>query len=193
MALRFSLAPALSLLALFSAVLLVAALPAQPAAAQQALDEERDYGPEEGDWEVTLTGSGSNDNNFDAGGFGASGSLGYFFTENAEAYVRHTTNFSDSEAGDDTILSSTRVGLDYHFPLGRFYPFVGVNLGGVYGNEVEETFTGAPEVGVKFFALEKTFLFALAEYQFFFDTASSADEAFDDGLFVYSVGVGFNW
>lgn len=190
MTLRLPLAPAFSFV---SAAFLAAALLVQPAAAQDAFERDPEYGPDEGDWELTLTGSGSNDNNFDAGGFGASGSLGYFFTENAEVYLRHTTNFSDSEAGDDTILSTTRVGADYHFPMGRFYPFVGVNLGGVYGNEVEETFTGAPEVGVKFFALEKTFLFALAEYQFFFDTASSADESFDDGLFVYSVGVGFNW
>lgn len=188
MALRPSLGSAFSLLA---TALLAAALLAQPTAAQE--DDDPEYGPDAGDWELTLTGSGSNDNNFDAGGFGASGSIGYFLTDRTEVFVRQTLNLADSEDADDSMLGSTRVGLDYHVPIGRFYPFVGVNLGGVYGDEIEETFAAAPEVGVKYYALEKTFLFALAEYQFFFDNASSADEAFDDGLFVYSVGVGFHW
>ena len=33
----------------------------------------------------------------------------------------------------------------------------------------------------------------MAEYQFFFDKASSASGAFDDGQFVYTLGVGFRF
>lgn len=163
------------------------------AGAQDYGDQEREYGPEQGDWETTLSGSGSNDNDFDAGGFGATGELGYFFTDNAEVFFRQTLNFADSDTGDDSLLGITRVGVDYHFPIGRVHPFIGANFGGVYGNETQETFTAAPEAGVKIYALETTFFFAQAEYQFFFDNASSADESFEDGLFAYTVGVGFNF
>jgi hypothetical protein len=149
--------------------------------------------PKEGEWELTLTGTGNNNNDFDAGGFGASGSLGYFLTEDFELLLRQSFIFANSDEESGSYAASTRVAADYHFDIGRFRPFIGANLGIAYGNDVEETGFAAPELGAKFYVKEQTFLFALAEYQFFFDNASDADEAFDDGQFVYSIGIGFSW
>jgi hypothetical protein len=149
--------------------------------------------PTEDEWELTLTGSGSNDNDWDAGAFGATGSLGYFLTENFELLFRQTFAFANSDEESGSYGASSRVAADYHFDLGRFQPFVGANLGFAYGDEIDETAFAAPEVGAKFYVKQQTFLFALAEYQFFFDDASEADEAFDNGAFVYSIGVGFSW
>jgi hypothetical protein len=149
--------------------------------------------PEDEQWELTLTGSGSNNQDFDAGGFGASGSIGYFLTEGWEVLLRQSLIYANSEEESGEYVASTRVALDYHFDFDRFQPFVGANLGVVYGNEAEETGLAAPELGAKFFVKEETFLFAMAEYQFFFEDASDADEGFDDGQFVYSIGIGFSW
>lgn len=155
--------------------------------------DDREFGPEQGDWELTLSGTGSNDDDFDAGSFGASGSVGYFFTDYLELVLRQSVTFADAEGVDSTTIGSTRVGLDLNIPLGRVVPFVGFTIGGVYGDEVDETGTAAPLAGLKIYALEKTFLYAQAEWDFFFDEADEADEAFDDGFFAYTIGLGFNW
>lgn len=165
------------------------------AAPQQApmAEEEPQFGPREGDWEVTLTGSGANDNHFDNGGFGVSGSLGYFLTDRVETVLRQSVTFADTRGGDSIVVGSTRVALDYHLPIGkRLFPYVGANIGGVYG-DVNDTFAAAPELGVKWYALEKTFFFTQAEYQFFFRNSGGVDDGFENGQFLYSVGIGFNW
>ena len=161
-------------------VLGVALLCAIPAFAQ----------PEAGDWEFTLGGSGAADNEFDHGGFSVAGSLGYFATENVEVGVRQLVGFSS--AGDDIWSGSTRLFADYHFLVGKFVPFIGANIGYIYGTDFEDTFAAAPEVGFKYYVREKTFIFAQGEYQFFFDDAGEADDTFDDGQFAFTVGVGFN-
>ena len=43
---------------------------------------------QEGDWELTLTGSGLSDNDFEATQLSAGLSLGYFFTDQIEVGVR---------------------------------------------------------------------------------------------------------
>ncbi len=88
---------------------------------------------------------------------------------------------------------STRVFYDYHFGTGNARPFVGVSLGGLYGEEVDETFMGGPEVGIKYWVHDQTFITAMAEYQFLFKSGSDARDRYDDGAFFYSVGVGFNF
>lgn len=146
----------------------------------------------QGDWELTLGGSGSNDNDFDAGGGSVSGSLGYFLTDNFEIALRQTVSYANT--GDDSAWNgSTRGAIDFHFDLGRWQPFIGVNIGYLYGDNTTDTWEAAPEGGVKYFVNDTTFIFAMAEYQFFFRDAGDADEAFDDGQFVYSLGLGFRW
>jgi hypothetical protein len=149
--------------------------------------------PKEDEWELTLTGSGSSNNDFNAGGFGASASLGYWLSEGWEVLLRQSLIYANTESESGEYVASTRAALDYHFDFGRFRPFVGANLGVVYGSAADETGLAAPEIGAKFYVKEQTFLFGMAEYQFFFEDASDADEAFDDGQFVYSIGIGFSW
>jgi len=172
-------------------------LPAGNARAQDGFDQ--------GDWELTLGAGGANDNDFSGFQFNLNGSLGYFFNDNLELSVRQSISytdigtfedpdeddFEDGDGGDGSAINgSTRVALDYHFDLGRWQPFVGANIGYAYGDTVADTFVAGPEAGVKFFLNDTTFIFGLAEYQFFFDEGDDADEAFDDGQFVYTVGLG---
>lgn len=166
------------------------------ALAQDDDDDVDRFGPEGNNWELTLNGSGFNDRDFDNGAFGGGFSIGYFFNEHFELGLRQSVNYSDTEAinGSDTI-ASTRLAADFHFDFGRLQPFIGANFGGVYGDAIEETFAAAPEVGAKLYIKPEAFLMLLGEYQFFFEDIDDddIDSGFDDGQFVYTVGVGFNW
>jgi len=151
------------------------------------------HGPEAGEFEFTLGGTGSNDNDFENGSFGLNASLGFFLLDSIEIGARQTLQFADF--GESTWIGFTRLFADLHFEIGFLAPFIGVNVGYVYGDDdvIDDTFEAAPEAGVKIYALEKTFIFLLAEYQFFFEDSNDADDAFDDGQFVYTVGIGFNF
>lgn len=167
------------------------AIPCQVAADD---DEDDRYGPDDGDWELSLGANGNSDKEFDSGGFSFGGSLGYFLTEGFELGVRQSISYFDAEDTESAFAGTTRGFLDYNIDLDRFRPFLGVNAGYRYGNgAIDETGIAAPEVGVKFFALEKTFLMASMEYQFFFEDVDDADDNFDDGQFVYGLAVGFNF
>jgi hypothetical protein len=147
---------------------------------------------EEGDKEITLSGTAANGNDFDGVVAGVNGSIGYFLTDNLELSVRQTITYTDIGVGS-ALNGSTRVALDFHFDLEALQPFVGGNFGYVYGDAVNDTFEAAPEGGVKWFVNSTTFIFAMAEYQFFFDSGDSASSSFSDGQFVYTLGIGFRF
>lgn len=150
-------------------------------------------GPQAGERTFTLSGTGTSDNDFDANLFGASGELGWFLNDNLEAGVRQSLNVANFDEADDAWSGSTRAFADYHFGTDAFRPFVGANLGGIYGDGVEETFAAGPEVGMKYYVKDSTFVELAAEYQFLFDDAGDVDDNFDDGAFQYTLGVGFNF
>ena len=155
-------------------------------------DEYEGYGPEAGSLEFTLSGSGSNEEEFDGGAFSLAGSLGYFLTDGFETGARHNMTFFDSDQSDATFAATTRVFAEYHLDFDRVQPFVGANIGIRYGNDgLDETGTFAPELGLKVFALENTFLLGMAEYQIFFEDEDNAADNAEDGQFVYTVGIGF--
>ena len=167
-------------------------------ASTSALAQERDafraetIGPAEGEWEMTLGGSGSSDREFEAGGFGVSGSLGYFLTESWELAVRQSFNYADIGAGD-AWNASTRGAIDYHFDLNRLRPFIGANFGGLYGKRVNDSWAAGLEAGLKYYVKPKTFIFGMAEYQWLFNDADNIDNNFDEGQLLYTVGIGFNF
>ena len=100
---------------------------------------------------------------------------------------------SFADAGDSSTSASTRIGIDYNFNFDRLVPFVGVNVGYLYGDDVNETGLAGLGGGLKWYVKPETFIFAAAEYQFFFEDSDDADDSFDDGSFVYTLGIGFNW
>jgi hypothetical protein len=148
-------------------------------------------------WELTLGATASNGNKFN--GFSGAGdiSIGYYFSENLELAVRQSITYTDvATAGKGSAIDgTTRLAVDWHFQgLGdhsQFVPFVGANLGFVYGDNVKDTWEAAPEAGVKWYMNSSTFVYAMAEYEFFFKKGNSVGNGFRDGQFVYSVGIGF--
>jgi hypothetical protein len=141
---------------------------------------------ETGDWEVTLSGSGGSDRDFNNNAFAAQGSLGYFMTPELEVGARQSISFVDPDGGSSNLAGATRIFLDYHFDLDRWQPFVGLSAGYVYGDGVRDDFVGGPEAGVKFFANNTTFIFASVGYDFALRRSMR-----DTGGWVYGLGIGF--
>src|SRR3954469_16164137 len=77
----------------------------------------------QGDWELTLGGTGANGPDFDGTSFGVNGSLGYFFTDQIELALRQSITYTDIGVGS-AWDGSTRIAGDFHFDLGRWQPFV---------------------------------------------------------------------
>jgi hypothetical protein len=152
---------------------------------------------QQGDFELTLSGQGSNGPDFDGTQWSVDGQLGYFFTKELEASIRQTVSYTDVGAtvgGGSAWNAATRVALDYNFDIGgRIVPYIGGNIGFVYGDGVHDTFEAGPEAGVKFFVNSTTFIRLGVEYEFFFDTDDDATNAVSDGQFIYSLGIGFRW
>ena len=167
----------------------LAAVALMPSAAKA-----QEYGFDAGNWELTLSGSGTNDRDFNSTSFGVDASLGYFFTDNLEVAVRQNVTYSDVGAIKGSAWNgSTDVALDFHFDLGRWQPFVGANIGYAYGDSTNDTWEAGPEAGVKYFITQSTFVQVLAQYEFFFDSGgdnSLGRDTISDGQFFYSLGLG---
>ncbi len=125
--------------------------------------------------------------------FSVQGSWGQYLSESSLWGVRQTVNARDTEGESVKFDGSTRVFYDYHFGNGKARPFIGASIGGVYGDRVDETFMAGPEIGFKYWVQDKTFITAMAEYQFLFKSGSDAQDRYDDGVFLYSIGIGFNY
>ncbi|WP_040481156.1 outer membrane beta-barrel protein [Vreelandella boliviensis] len=156
-----------------------------------------EYGPQEGEREFSISGTGSNDRNFNSGNFGVTGDLGWYLRDNMVAGVRQSVNYADVEGEgvtDDFWNGSTRGYLNYQFLDGRARPFVGASLGGVYGDGVKDSAFAGLETGMKYYVLPKTYFLARAEYQFLFSDTNDATDAFqDDGIWAYTIGLGYNF
>ena len=149
--------------------------------------------PVAGDRTFTLSGTGTSDDDFDNNIFSSSLEVGYFSTQALQYQFRQNISYFDSESSDSQWNGASRVAADYHFGSDSFFPFIGASLGGVYGDTVDDTFSGGIEFGMKYYARQKTYISALVDYQFFFDSGDDIDNNFDDGEIFYSLGVGFHF
>ncbi len=144
-------------------------------------------------WEFVLFGSGASDQDVSHGSAAISGSLGYFLADHFELAVRQDVIFSDTPAAGSNTHASSRLAADFVFGSGTFQPFLGANIGYVYGDAVKDTWEAAPEGGIKLFLRSHVFLQLMAEYQFFFQNDDEVNAAFDNGSWVYSLGLGMTF
>lgn len=147
-----------------------------------------------GEREFTIGGGGAASRDLDSSFGGVNFSYGWYATENAAWVVRQSINYTNPDNGGTDWIGSTRLAYDYHLGArGAWRPFVGVNVGGVYGDGVRDTFAAGLEAGMKFYVQPRTFVYAMGEYGWFFRHASSADNRFRDGSFNWGIGVGYNF
>ncbi|MGF1635122.1 MAG: hypothetical protein ACFCVE_14820 [Phycisphaerae bacterium] len=150
------------------------------------------YGFEQGDYTLTLGGTGANDNDFESSAFAVDANLGYFFTDQFAGVLRQTVAYTDIDSSA-VLRGETRLAVQYYFDMDRFQPYVGANIGYLYGDAFDDTFAAGPEVGLLYFANSTTYIFARVNYDFFFEDVGDADDAFNDGQFVYGLGIGFRF
>ncbi|MDR5900270.1 hypothetical protein QC823_14965 [Halomonas vilamensis] len=159
--------------------------------------QSAEFGPREGDRELSLSGTGSNDRDFNSGTFGVTGDLGWYLQDDMVAGVRQSVNYADIEGEgvtDDFWNGSTRGYLNYQFLNDQTRPFVGASLGGIYGDGVNDSAFAGLEAGLKYYVQTKTYFLARAEYQFLFSDTNDATDAFqDEGIWAYTVGLGYNF
>jgi hypothetical protein len=176
--------------------LLVCALAfAAPAAAmaQTALNDPLGF-RRAGEREFTIGGAGAADRNLRNSYGGANFSYGWYASENALWVIRQSLNYSDQRRQRSQWNGSTRVAYDHHFGAATAWrPFVGANFGGVYGDNVRDTFAAGLEGGVKFYVQPRTFVYGMAEYGWFFRRARALDNQFRSGQFNWGIGLGYNF
>lgn len=163
------------------------------AGAQQTSDP---FGPDQGEREFSISGTGSSDQDLDSTSFGIVGDLGWYLRDRVVVGVRQSINYSDIEGEDvteDFWNGATRGYVNYRFRDARMQPFVGGSLGGIYGDGVTDSAFAGLETGARFYVRDKTYLLGRIEYQWFFDRDSDADEAFKDGAWAYTVGMGYHF
>ena len=144
--------------------------------------------PAPGEWEMTLGGGGNSEKDFDNTSFGLNLGVGYYFSPPFEVSLRQAFNH-----GGDTWNGSTALAADWHFNLDKFRPFVGANLGWIYGKGMDESFAMGPEAGVKYYVLDKTFIYGMVEYLFLANGTRDVKDNFNNGTLRYSLGIGFNF
>jgi hypothetical protein len=147
-----------------------------------------------GEREFTIGGAGATNKEFDDSFGGVNFAYGWYTSPTQDWVLRQSINYSNPSNGGQAWNGATRIAFDHHIAShGALRPFVGVNVGGVYGDRVRETFAAGLETGAKFYVRPKTFIYAMAEYGWFFRRARSVDNSFSDGQFNWAVGVGFNF
>jgi hypothetical protein len=149
--------------------------------------------PASGTHEFTLGASGVSNKDFDDSFGGLNFSYGTYWNQYLEGSIRQSINYSNPSDDDSAWNGSTRLAVDQHFGDARLRPFVGVNVGGIYGENVRDSFAAGVEAGGKYYVQSRTFVYLMAEYDWTFRHASEVDNRFDDGQFNWNVGVGFNF
>ncbi len=145
----------------------------------------------QGDKEIMGALNGVSENDFDSTNLNLEADLGYFFTRNIEASLRQSLHFSNVEGVGSSTNAATRGALDYHLDLGRFWPFAGASIGYIYGHNVTDSWEAGLEGGLKFFVNNTTFILGRLEYQWLLTNRDG--NGFNDGLWVYTLGIGFRW
>ena len=170
--------------------LVLALLPAAASAQTPQVSTARTIG----EHEITFGGAGGANTSFDNTFGGVNFSYGAYLSPTLLWSLRQSVNYSNPDVGGTQWNGATRLAFDHHFVArGAVRPFVGLNFGRVYGDAVNDTWAAGLEGGAKFYVRPQTFVFAMAEYGWFFKKARNADDAFSDGQINWTVGVGFNF
>lgn len=149
-------------------------------------------GPRQGDFEVFLAGSGGSVNQFDANTLGVEGGFGWYALKWLPIGIRQNANLAFGDDVRDAWQFASRAFVDFQYNDGNwFQPFIGVNLGYLYGRHVDQSGIFAPEAGFKAYVNESTFIQLRAEWDWKFTADNNSD--FEDGDMLYSIGAGFNF
>ncbi|HWA25844.1 MAG TPA: hypothetical protein VG734_09295 [Lacunisphaera sp.] len=144
--------------------------------------------------EFTLGGSGQSNKHMDDSMGGVDFSYGSFLSPNSQWALRQSISYANPNVGDSGWNGATRLVYDYSFNHDGFArPFIGAGGGRIYGDTVNDAWTAGLEVGSKFFVRSRTFIYAMASYDWLFDRGSQIDDRFDDGRIGWNLGIGYQF
>ena len=154
-----------------------------------------DYGPHAGSEEFTLGGDGTTNRDLNNSIGSAAASFGYYFTNSFEGVVRQSAGYTNPAGSDGNVWNGeTSIAGDLHLvDQGPIRPFIGANLGYVYGSNIRNSMAAGLEGGAKFYVMPRTFIFAMANYGWLFRHDKAIAARFDTGLWNWGVGIGFNF
>jgi len=145
--------------------------------------------PEEGDQELQfLFGGLSADAEVDNFGLDIGTSYGFFLSDALEVGARLAYVNLQLEGSRGLWAAAALPFINYHFrgvsEGDKILPYAGVFGGGYFDNN-DEFYAFGPEVGVKFFVYNKTFINTLYRFEFFDSTK------FKEGSHEVNLGIGF--
>ncbi len=149
--------------------------------------------PQEGSREFSISGSGASSKDFDNTSIGLNGQMGWYVTNEVSVGVQQTANIAALQSNNNTWSASTLGYADYNFGKDAIVPFAGANLGYIYGESVKNTGSTGLQTGLKFYVNNTTFIKTQIQYEWLFSSNDNNNDGFDNGVFLYSVGVGFNF
>jgi hypothetical protein len=154
-----------------------------------------DWGAHAGSQEFTIGGNGSSNRDLNSSEGGIALSYGYFFTGNIEASIRQTLDYSNPQGpGGDVWEGDTAFAGDFFLiDQGQLRPFVGANLGYVYGSNIRSSFDAGLEGGLRYYVSPRTFIYAMADYGWLFRHDKAIAARFSTGIWNWGVGMGFNF
>jgi hypothetical protein len=151
------------------------------------------YGPSNNDYEFTMGANGLSNKNLDNSTGGLSFSIGKYINDTFLTSIRQTVSYNSPSTGSSSWNGSTLFAFDEHFGRGFLSPFVGLNFGGLYGQQVHDSWSAGLETGLKYYVKPHTFIFGLLQYEWLFNKGSEIKSSFSDGQFIWSAGVGFTF
>jgi outer membrane protein W len=153
---------------------------------------QQNFSFQKGERTFTLSGSGASDKKFNTSATSVQFGFGWLIADNVSLAVRQGVSYADVSGNSDW-NGSSRVGVDFYLDLNCFQPFLGAGIGYVYGDTVRNQFIAGPNAGVLYFINQTTFVSLGIEYQFLFKNTDEFKDSYNDGRFVYALGMGVRW
>jgi|GEM_PF-962340 len=152
------------------------------------------WGPKPGDFELMIGGSGTSNKHLDDSLGGVNLALGHYLTSAQEILLRQSANYSNPKGSGQAWNGGTFLAFDqYLLQRTQWRPFLGAKVGGIYGDNVRDTWAAGLEGGVKYYVQPRTFIEAIAEYAWYFRHTDHFDKSFDTGQWNWGVGIGFTF
>lgn len=144
--------------------------------------------------QFTLGGGGVSNRDFDNSSGSIDFSFGQFSSANSLWAVRQSISYVNPDNGGRSWNGATRLAYDYNLATdGVTRPFIGISGGGVYGDNVDDSWTAGLEGGARYYVQNRTFVYGMISYDWLFNHANDLDDRFDDGRFGWTLGVGFDF
>ena len=145
-----------------------------------------DPGPHAKNWEAIITGTGQSVDEFDRSNFGLTGSLGYYYSKNFLLTFKQGLQYGDTNKAS-LVNGRSVFQAAYQWDFARWQPYLGMNIGAVYGAGIHNDGVVGPEGGLKYFVNESTFIFGSIAYEV------PVSKCCNNGSIPYSIGIGFDF